>query len=1517
MALRTSLVIAGDADGAKQALAETDQAMAATEKEAAALKVAYERANGAIGELAKAQALATAEIAESKQALAAGKIGQEQYNKEILETKSALALFQAEHRGAIAELGKANRAYDTAKGSIVQTSGAIQQVTAVTGAQRAGMQQLSMQLGDVSTMYALGAKPMQIFASQSGQVLQAVQLMTGGTSKLAAFLGGPWGLAMTAAAMVLVPLIGKLFDTADAADTATAALQRLIDKQAEQSSGALDIVKAEQEVQALLTKRQGIVDKIAAAEKILNEERARGVPAERLVARANGIERLRSSLSRLNFDIATSEGAITAARDEGAKADTKNMTGAIADRAKLLGATTALDKAQAQYNISIREAEIAFESSGKTAADQQRLLERRTAAELALNKAQDATRNTRARSEKGEQTRLATLARESDATEALIAGLNDLADAYLRSSAAGMRAEVEARAREQGIKKRADLEVYVAQQLRKAVAERAAQGAGAVAAIRDEVRERERLNNLVATGALRFEDLAEAERISSQLQPLRIARDLAEGEAKDKLTEIIDALADAYDRSDASRQRSAALGQIAEMAKEQDLLEKEIALTRELGERRIAAMRGMSGGSLEDELASLNAEREKGLIQIEAEAKAAEYRERALSAANDELRQELLDQAAAVMKLADTRKGLVDLELQFEREARAAQELNEQVNAIVGSLGRLNFGGGILGDIAGVLTSRNPVASLLGMGGFGTVAGSLLGGREPWDKLALDFESTLRETFGLGGDFSEALGGTLANVFQGLQVGGAVGSIIGGGKNAQMGSSIGGALGGAAGSAFLAGGVGAIANLGAFAGPVGAIAGAVLGSVLGGLLDTNRTANAVVTGSGYTVGGKDKGNYSAANDLGQAVEQGLGRIADVLGGTIGDFMVSIGMRGDQIRVNTDGTSLKFDKGAVGFGQDAAGAVMFAIADAIEDGALEGLSAGIKQLITNGGDLETQLQKALTLKGVMDEAERNRDPMAYDLNQLEEWKAGLVAIATEAGEGMAAVEEEYARRRQAILEQYGEDAVASERDIRELQIELLMAQGKLAKATALAQELQLEGLSELEQAYKRQIWAAAEAARVANSIHEIKLQVLDLTDAELALKIRREDQMRAATEAERVELRRLYAAQDAARVMQEAGAIADERARLERELLEVMGDSVALAGLDREGIDASNRALWDLINARRAEKTAAEEAAAAQREIADEHKALQRQWLELIGDTQALQAMDLADLKSDENRELQQQIWDYKAGLEEAAAESQRAAEIERNRADALRDAQSTLRQVWSSEGGALQQAIEKHRTYAADLRAYAGQLTGLATSTGSLESLRERYKRTEYLAGLGNEASAQSFRSDADAYLAEMRRKANSIEGVRVAEAEVARGALSAAGRFSDLADANSRQYQLLEQQIGELIELKDKTVLVQEAIDNLKAVAASQIVPDMTAAFDEGFQSVEAAVQRSIDGQAKAAQDNYSAVTANADWSRKTFQLLSEAIRGGRLIIATDGEFSVTVANSDANPVPTVDVGT
>jgi len=124
-----------------------------------------------------------------------------------------------------------NKFANTAEQATGRADNAFKRVGATAGSQRAGMQQLSMQIGDVATQFAMGTKPMQIFAQQGGQVFQAIQLMAGGGSRFAAFLGGPWGLALSAAAIAVTPFIGRLFEAEDAldnvGDAATTAMQKV------------------------------------------------------------------------------------------------------------------------------------------------------------------------------------------------------------------------------------------------------------------------------------------------------------------------------------------------------------------------------------------------------------------------------------------------------------------------------------------------------------------------------------------------------------------------------------------------------------------------------------------------------------------------------------------------------------------------------------------------------------------------------------------------------------------------------------------------------------------------------------------------------------------------------------------------------------------------------------------------------------------------------------------------------------------------------------------------------------------------------------------------------------------------------------------------------------------------------------------------------------------------------------------------------------------------------------------
>ena len=93
---------------------------------------------------------------------------------------------------------------------------AIKQNVTVSGQARAGYQQLSYQLGDVATQYASGTAASIIFAQQSGQVIQAISLISGEAKGLIGFLGGPWGIAIAAGLVALTPWVAKLLEGNDA-----------------------------------------------------------------------------------------------------------------------------------------------------------------------------------------------------------------------------------------------------------------------------------------------------------------------------------------------------------------------------------------------------------------------------------------------------------------------------------------------------------------------------------------------------------------------------------------------------------------------------------------------------------------------------------------------------------------------------------------------------------------------------------------------------------------------------------------------------------------------------------------------------------------------------------------------------------------------------------------------------------------------------------------------------------------------------------------------------------------------------------------------------------------------------------------------------------------------------------------------------------------------------------------------------------------------------------------------------
>lgn len=135
----------------------------------------------------------------------------------------------------------------------------LERIRASSGATRAGMQQLSFQLSDVAQGFALGVSPMTIFAQQSGQVIQALQIMGTESKGLIGFLGGPWGIAFSAAISIAGALASALFSGADAAKTDAEAHDELTEAVDRLNNASA----AEQH-----TTRQGIIDDINRANSL-------------------------------------------------------------------------------------------------------------------------------------------------------------------------------------------------------------------------------------------------------------------------------------------------------------------------------------------------------------------------------------------------------------------------------------------------------------------------------------------------------------------------------------------------------------------------------------------------------------------------------------------------------------------------------------------------------------------------------------------------------------------------------------------------------------------------------------------------------------------------------------------------------------------------------------------------------------------------------------------------------------------------------------------------------------------------------------------------------------------------------------------------------------------------------------------------------------------------------------------------------------------------------------------------
>ncbi|SEJ87586.1 hypothetical protein SAMN05518849_11687 [Sphingobium sp. AP50] len=306
-----------------------------------------------------------------------------------------------------------------------------------------------------------------------------------------------------------------------------------------------------------------------------------------------------------------------------------------------------------------------------------------------------------------------------------------------------------------------------------------------------------------------------------------------------------------------------------------------------------------------------------------------------------------------------------------------------------GTMGKLldNFGQAI-DNMSANADGTSPIAKVLtridGTLGSGFADGAR--NMTDWGKGLKDLSNplqSLKDGFsGPNGSFMKGIGQAVGGAMQGYEMG----SAIGGGmeaiglKGSGTGAQIGGTIGGLTGNPLIAAGA------------------SILGGLVGSILRKPKYGSAVVTGgteADVNVTGNKSKYRKAASSAAGSVQEGLASIAEAFGGAVGAFDLVIGTYEKKWRVRDTSTGMDSSRlnfkgssanGLHDFGDDSAAAIAYAIQNAIEDGAITGISdlasKALKQL---GADGALSLVEGFkTIENGIDEI---LDPIGYSLRSL--------------------------------------------------------------------------------------------------------------------------------------------------------------------------------------------------------------------------------------------------------------------------------------------------------------------------------------------------------------------------------------------------------------------------------------------------------------------------------------------------------------------------------------------------
>ncbi len=837
-----------------------------------------------------------------------------------------------------------------------------------TGQARAGYLNLGRQAQDIAVQLQGGTNIGTIIAQQGGQVADAVAMMGGRFAGLASFLAGPWGAAIFLAASALVPFIGRLLESGEAAREAGNKYATAAD-QARDLIGAMNAAALNE----ARINRNKVWDELAGKENLLATGRRAGPNATTIYPRDGGFFAMGEQKAQLEKDIyglrlklAEEDNKIAIAERENRRIE-QSARGRSGPRAGS-GASAGSTRRQLQDldTIGERAAEKITRISEQF-DEQPRLIDRVNAATRELDKT---IAELKAKNKNGIFDKEIAQAEAAKLTvrEALVRPLEEARQESERRlqvqtlTAAGMDAEAEALER-----------IWRFEQ----------QNYKMSAAQKQEVLDRVRYEREVSAELQRRRGL-----IEGYLDTTR--------SIKQELTSIFSGTGSAGNLASIGRQLNSqmlvekifgsAFKDLDDWVKGQSGLKPSIDYFSEEATRGGKAV-GAFAAAVN---AAADGVRNAGAPKVES-----------AGASGADANEEGKPTEIVVTAPRDSVFGLVPREY-FDKlggtmAGAIVDALNEEFsttffNRLKGTLG---------GAISGYLLA----------GPLGAVLGGARG-------LMFDYGKDI-----FGEKISDKILGGLEKSLKGIETGMFVSGVANafGIKMNSGGAQLGGALGGAL--SFI---------------PGGSIIGSIAGGLLGNLFGKRPRGAGSVSNTGVTASANDAGITGSLNETGSNLQGAIAQIANALGASVGNYSIGIGRYKDYYQVSSAANDARLgnsyfgrdSKSALYDGLDPAAAMRAAIAGAISQGAIEGLSDAMQKALRSSTDIDAAIKEALKVREVETLIGGIGKALEEQFKSFERQAAERLRIARQYGFDVAKIEELNARERAKLVKDLLADQVGS-------------------------------------------------------------------------------------------------------------------------------------------------------------------------------------------------------------------------------------------------------------------------------------------------------------------------------------------------------------------------------------------------------------------------------------------------------------------------------------------------------